>query len=257
MSFYLIDFENVGEAGFHGVENLKKGDKIIAFYSEKTCKKFSIEILGSITRQGARIDWKKADVGTKNALDFQLSSHVGFLAAKIIDNIKSSEHRFFSDDTSKNTVQKEPVFIISKDNGYSPLVSYWKQYDITVHLAVDLSGTVVPATDRKKKAKAEEATEKKLSEIQSSLSVFFADAGKDEKNDSEKQDEKKKADIEKAVSEVLKKKNKNKDKIEEIVGIVLSSKTKSELNSKLEKLLKDGKKVSEIIKSVKPFVKLK
>lgn len=250
MSFYLIDFENVGEAGFHGVENLKKGDKVIVFYSEKTCKKFSIEILESITKQRARVDWIKADVGTKNALDFQLSSHVGFLAAKIIDNIKSFEHRLFSADTSKNTVQKEPVFIISKDNGYSPLVPYWKQYDITVHLAMDLSGTAVPAPDKKKKAKAEKTAEKKLPALDSEIQ----DTDKKEKSDSEKQNEKKKSDIEKAVSEVLKKKK--KDKLEEIVKIVLSSETKSELNSKLEKLLKDGRKVSEIIKSVKPFVKL-
>lgn len=249
MSFYLIDFENVGEAGFHGVENLKKGDRIIVFYSEKTCKNFPLEILRNITKQGAGADWIKAEVGTKNALDFQLSSYVGFLAKGIINNRKASENSFF--DASKNTMQKEPIYIISKDNGYSPLVPFWEEYGITMHLAMDLYGTAVSAPDKKKKAKAEETTEKKLPALDSEIQ----DTDKKEKSDSEKQNEKKKSDIEKAVSEVLKKKK--KDKLEEIVKIVLSSETKSELNSKLEKLLKDGRKVSEIIKSVKPFVKLK
>ncbi len=135
---------------------------------------------------------------------------------------------------ARTSADKEQFFIISKDNGYSPLVTFWKRYGVDVKLASDLSGKVVPAPEKKKKSKT---VEKTLS-------------------DSEIQKEKQRIDIEKTVSEILNKK-KDKDKIEEVVKIILRSKTKIELNSNLTKLLKDGEKVHKIIKAVKPFVELK
>lgn len=209
MSFYLIDFENVGETGFNGIENLQKEDTVIVFYSKNSCK-ISMDIL---SRNNTAMQFIKADVGTKNALDFQLVSYLGFLA--------------------KTTADKQQFFIISKDNGYSPLVTFWKRYDVDVKLASDLSGKAVPVAETKKKVKAEKTL-----------------------SDSEIQKEKQRTDIEKTVSEILNKK-KDKDRIEEVVKIILSSKTKSELNSKLSKFLKDGEKVHKIIKAVKPFVELK
>lgn len=214
MSFYLIDFENVGEAGFNGIEKLQKEDTVIVFYSKNSCKKISIDIFGRNVHH-AEIRFIKAEVGTKNALDFQLVSYLGCLIQ-----------------------DREEYHIISKDNGYSPLVPFWKQYDIAVKLAVDLAGNTVPVAEPKKKVKAEKVkTEKK-------------------KDDSKLQQEKQTADIKNAVSKVLKKKE-EKGKIAKVVEIVVSSKTKSELNAKLTGYLKDGRTVSEVIKSVKPFVKLK
>lgn len=224
MSFYLIDFENVGEAGFNGIEKLQKEDTVIVFYSKNSCKKISIDIFGRNVHH-AEIRFIKAEVGTKNALDFQLVSYLGFLAR----------------DTcflTKDTADKKHFCIISQDNGYSPLVTFWKQYDVSVKLAVDLAGNTVPVAEPKKKVKAEKVKAEK------------------KKNDSELQKEKQMADIKNAVSKVLKKKE-EKGKIAKVVEIVVSSKTKSELNAKLTGYLKDGRTVSEVIKSVKPFVKLK
>lgn len=212
MSFYLIDFENVGEAEFNGIEKLQKEDTVIVFYSKNSCKKISIDIFGR-NRNHAEMQFIKTDVGTKNALDFQLVSYLGFLA--------------------KNTTDKEQFCIISQDNGYSPLVPFWKRYDVPVKLAVDLAGNTVSASETKKKVKAEK-----------------------KESASELQKEKQKAEIENAVSKVLKKKE-EKGKIAEVVKIVISSKTKNKLNENLTNCLRDGKKVSEVIKSVKPFVKLK
>lgn len=209
MSFYLIDFENVGETGFNGIENLQKEDTVIVFYSKNSCK-ISMDIL---SRNNTEMQFIKADVGTKNALDFQLVSYLGFMA--------------------RTSADKEQFFIISKDNGYSPLVTFWKRYGVDVKLASDLFGKAVPVAETKKKVKAEKTL-----------------------SDSEIQKEKQRTDIEKTVSEILNKK-KDKDRIEEVVKIILSSKTKSELNSKLSKFLKDGEKVHKIIKAVKPFVELK
>lgn len=220
MSFYLIDFENVGEAGFNGIEKLQENDMVIAFYSKNSAPKISVDILGRNVHQ-AKIIFIKAEVGTKNALDFQLVSYLGFLA--------------------RSTKNKEQFCIISHDNGYSPLVPFWKQYDVTVKLAVDLAGNTVPVAEPKKKVKAEKVKSEK------------------KKGNSKLQKEKRTADIKNAVSKVMKKKEEKigKNKIAKVVGIVVSSKTKSELNAKLTGYLKDGKTVSEVIKSVKPFVELK
>lgn len=230
MSFYLIDFENVGEAGFNGIEKLQKEDTVIVFYSKNSCKKISIDIFGKNVHH-AEIRFIKAEVGTKNALDFQLVSYLGFLARDTEDD----EPFCF---LTKDTADKKHFCIISQDNGYSPLVTFWKQYDVSVKLAVDLAGNTVPVAEPKKKVKAEKVkTEKK-------------------KNDSELQKENQMAYIKNAVSKVLKKKE-EKGKIAKVVEIVVSSKTKSELNAKLTGYLKDGRTVSEVIKSVKPFLKLK
>ncbi|MDE6679270.1 MAG: hypothetical protein K2K02_09540 [Ruminococcus sp.] len=211
MSFYLIDFENVGETGFNGIENLQKEDTVIVFYSKNSCK-ISMDIL---SRNNTVMQFIKADVGTKNALDFQLVSYLGFMA--------------------RTSADKEQFFIISKDNGYSPLVTFWKRYGVDVKLASALSGKVVPAPEKKKKSKTVEKTSD--SENQQNDSTI----------------DKLKVDIEKAVSDILKKRN----KIDGVIKIVLDSRTKDELNSALNKFLKDGEKVHKIIKSVKPFVELK
>ncbi len=212
MSFYLIDFENVGETGFNGIENLPKEDTVIVFYSKNSCK-ISMDIP---SRNNTAMQFIKADVGTKNALDFQLVSYLGFMA--------------------RTSADKEQFFIISKDNGYSPLVTFWKRYGVDVKLASDLSKKAVPAPEKKKKSKTVEKTSD----------------SENQQNDSTEID-KLRVDIEKAVSGILKK----RDKIDGVIKIVLDSRTKEELNSSLTKFLKDGEKVHKIIKAVKPFVQLK
>lgn len=152
MSIYLIDFENVGEAGFNGIEHLKKEDVIIVFYSKNTSKKISIDIFGNNINQ-AEIHFFKAEVGSKNALDFQLVSYLGFLIQKRTEN--------------------EEFCIVSKDNGYSPLAPFWKRYGVTVKQAIDLAGNTVPVVEPKKKTKAEKEKESKAEEINKAVSKIL------------------------------------------------------------------------------------
>lgn len=121
MSYYLIDFENVGSTGFNGIEKLNENDEVIVFYSRNAIRT-ALDIFG--TDGNAKIRFIKAECGTQNALDFQLSSCIGSLAKEIRGG--------------------DEIWIISKDKGYSPLVPFWKRYGITVKTAVDLAGNTVP-----------------------------------------------------------------------------------------------------------------
>lgn len=61
------------------------------------------------------------EVGRKNALDFQLSSYLGYLIHENIDN-------------------PYDYFIVTKDKGFESLIPYWKKRKINVSIVVDVSG---------------------------------------------------------------------------------------------------------------------
>lgn len=78
MSYYLIDFENVRTDGVKKLEEIKNGDTIAIFYSEN-CKNITLDVIENLTKYNVRISCFKAKLGTKNALDFQLSSYLGYI----------------------------------------------------------------------------------------------------------------------------------------------------------------------------------
>lgn len=100
MDYYLIDLENVSNAGIEGADLLDANSKIVLFYSSAAgvISRFSEEIL---LRSNADIEYYPVNVHTKNALDFELVFHVGKLAAD-----PKTEH----------------IFIISADNGYQAVL---------------------------------------------------------------------------------------------------------------------------------------
>ena len=81
MHYYFIDYENVHADGFIGVERITENDIVCVMYTERS-KSISLEFIEKIGKQNARIESYKAGVGTKNALDFQLSSYMGYVIAK-------------------------------------------------------------------------------------------------------------------------------------------------------------------------------
>ena len=81
MSYYLIDFENVRTDGVRSLTDLKCGDTVAIFYSEQ-CKNITLDVIENLTRQGVQICCYQAKLGTKNALDFQLSSYLGYIIGK-------------------------------------------------------------------------------------------------------------------------------------------------------------------------------
>ncbi len=113
---FLIDFENVSNNGFVGIEELGETDKIIVFYSEKSCN-ITIATHLKLENSKAVKEFFGVKTGGKNALDFQLSSYLGYLISK--DN-------------------KESYAIVSNDEGFNFVVNFWIEKGIDVVRCVNL-----------------------------------------------------------------------------------------------------------------------
>ena len=103
MKAYLIDFENVKSKGLTGIELLGEDDKVIIFYSENS-DTISFEMHCKVMSSRASIEYLKVRVGGKNALDFQLSTLLGYLLAGGVYT---------------------HIFIISGDKGFDKLHDFW------------------------------------------------------------------------------------------------------------------------------------
>lgn len=89
MATYFIDYENTHS--LNGINELTKEDSVIIFYSDNA-NSLSFDIHQEILKCEAYIEYKLVKVGTPNALDFQLSTYLGYL-------IKEKE------------ISAEPIFI--------------------------------------------------------------------------------------------------------------------------------------------------
>lgn len=106
MSIFLIDYENVNESGFKGILNCNKDDLIFIFYT-KNGSTLSFDSHKLLEEAKPKIEYFNAENGSKNALDFQLSSYLGYL----IPNYSN-----------------EQFYIVSKDKGYEVLIRFWSSY---------------------------------------------------------------------------------------------------------------------------------
>lgn len=101
-TIYFVDSENVNEKWIEALTDIKKSDEIIVFYTEKSTHA-SYENISKIADGDVNLNWVKCFTGT-NALDFQLSTELGYRIAK----------------GERNT-----FVIISNDKGYDAIVNYW------------------------------------------------------------------------------------------------------------------------------------
>ena len=83
--FFLIDYENVHMAGLTGIEELHKSDTVIIFYSRNS-DSLSFETMKKLGEAKASIKYIMVDTIGRNALDFQLSSYIGFLLGRQPDS---------------------------------------------------------------------------------------------------------------------------------------------------------------------------
>lgn len=104
MKTYLVDFENVKSKGLVGIDKLTADDNVIIFYSENS-DTISFEMHCLVMKAKANVEYMKVRVGGKNALDFQLSTLLGYIVAK-----------------GNNT----HVFVISGDKGFDKLHDFWE-----------------------------------------------------------------------------------------------------------------------------------
>lgn len=111
MNYYLVDYENIHNDLDNLINNTSNGDSIVLFYSE-TCKNISLDIISNFTSRNLKIDCFKVITGTKNALDFQLASYLGYLVG---ENKKAANY-----------------YIVSNDKGFDCLCEYWDSIGVSV-----------------------------------------------------------------------------------------------------------------------------
>lgn len=117
MAVYLVDFENVSSGGLSGVQQLTKDDTVYIFYTANAAN-MSFAAHLNLLSSPAEVIYYNVSSGGKNALDFQLSSFLGFL----ICNRKSNDY-----------------YIISNDNGYEYVKKFWERSEfakgVVIHSA--------------------------------------------------------------------------------------------------------------------------
>lgn len=104
MNLYLIDYENVKNAGLMGIDRLDSTDRAVIFYSPNA-DMISFEMHKTLINSRCDIDFYKIKRGGKNFLDFQLSTYLGYM-------MKDSNYK--------------SAVIISRDQGFDSLLDFWE-----------------------------------------------------------------------------------------------------------------------------------
>ncbi len=146
MAYYLIDFENVKSRGMEGVELLTEEDTVCIFYSDNA-DSMTFDLHRKLNETKAKIVYHKVAVGTKNALDFQLATYLGYL---ICEQQREGIHPDY--------------FIVTKDNGFSSLMVYWKAQGVPVRIIRNLLWGKNPVEEQNPLTEEAPETEQKLSE---------------------------------------------------------------------------------------------
>lgn len=147
MAYYLVDYENVKADGMYGVDQLGKKDCVCIFYSENAST-LTFGLHEKLNQTKGKIVLQKVEVGVKNALDFQLSTYLGYLI-------------------SENEGKNETYYIVSEDKGLAILTGYWAERGENVKTASDIAAAKEdleeekPSKTEKKKRKKNQETRKK------------------------------------------------------------------------------------------------
>lgn len=141
MAYYLIDFENVKSRGMEGVELLNEEDTVCIFYSDNA-DSMTFDLHRKLNETKADIIYHKVAVGTKNALDFQLATYLGYL---ICEQQREGIHPNY--------------FIVTKDNGFTSLMVYWKAQGVPVRIIRNLLWGKNPAAEQNLLTEEEQETE--------------------------------------------------------------------------------------------------
>lgn len=242
MNFYFIDFENVHSEGFAGIESLGKNDTLYLMYTEH-CKAVSIEALEKICRRKINLEVYRAGTGTKNALDFQLSSFMGYIIAK-------------------NEEKENSFYIVSKDTGFNPLIDFWKEKGVNVKRIPNFSPN---SKDKRSTLSAKpsdisthEPSPKLLDPIKPALSLDLPEPVKAEAmvlSPKSIKNKAKKSDMDKAAKSELLALLSEEEYSDRILEIINSYKTKVSIKNALDKEFRDSQRSSIIYKKLKSLLK--
>ena len=215
---FFVDYENVKISGLDGLLELNSADEVFIFYSENAdCITFDIH--KNLNETKAQINFQKVEVGSKNALDFQLSSYLGFI---INENLNKG---------NENT----SYFLVTKDSGFSCLTTYWKNKNIDISIVINLLCNQEAKNEDKNEEKAEDSNENKI-----------------ENNNTDSDSIENLTAILHTISDAT-----NNTDLKFIVEAINKYKLKCEINNALAKKYKDSKKASKIYKAIKPLLKEK
>lgn len=108
---YLVDFENVATRGLNSLVEAKKEKraKLVALFCSKHCQEIDDGTRNALREWADDVKIIEVEVGEKNALDFQLSSYLGYLVGK--------------QEGGKNA----RYFVVSNDKGFKYVVSFLNQ----------------------------------------------------------------------------------------------------------------------------------
>lgn len=144
--YYLIDYENVHQFGLTGIEKLSERDTLAIFYSVNS-NSIPLTLIELMRKSTIKLELHYIESGGKNALDFQLSSYLGYILGKEPD---------------------ADCHIISGDKGYEYVRAFWKDRGIHIKISVNIAGEVVstvPAKPSQLKIESKERQSQKVAVV--------------------------------------------------------------------------------------------
>jgi hypothetical protein len=147
MTYFLIDFENVHAAGIANPAVCVEGD-IVCIYYGPASQNLPLETIHAFFQRDVGLQTVPVNTGSKNALDFQLTTHLGYLIGK-------GEH------------SGAAYRIVSNDTGFDCVVTYWKDKGIDIARIIDLAGSEKNVSQPKQKSQTRQKRgEKKKAETE-------------------------------------------------------------------------------------------
>lgn len=209
MNYILVDCENIDRDQIKDFKGIKDGDALILFYSEQH-KSITIDVMDFVAKHNLKLECHKVKTGSGHALDFQLSSYLGYLIAK-------------------NNDASIKYCIVAGDKGYDVLIDFWKKHNInlTRKTLPEAKKNVTSISTASSSVKEQDAKDNKI--LEGGTTTDY--------------------EIKQYLSA--------EDMPEEVLKIVNQYKTKQAINNGLNKLYKDSKHTSSVIKKLKPLYKLK
>lgn len=112
MKMYFVDYENINGKSLKPTLDISRGDIVFIFYTN-ACRNISDSTIKLIGDKGGFLKTFKVKNGVRNALDFQLSSYIGYII-------------------SKNFFANYKLIIVSGDKGYDVVCDFWRKRDINI-----------------------------------------------------------------------------------------------------------------------------
>lgn len=115
MNILFVDFENVKNTGLNGIDKVDEQSIIYVFYTSNA-NNISIDLHNAInvaTAKGIKIEFIEVKAGGKNALDFQLSSWLGYVIKE--NEINGEQYNYY---------------IVSSDHGFDFVINFWNKKGI-------------------------------------------------------------------------------------------------------------------------------